>query len=287
MARQLPLIETARAEFHGQLLAGILTTDRGIPSNADRASRISVDIANAIVGQLGVSASGERLSGQESGSRFERVCEQFIASTFLALEHLRPGRWTVGRLGARNRLGIANYEQYQHLDELSRLATGNPLLASALGTDYIISPDIVIGREPESDEAINSPGLMVSASYTLHSGLRALNNKMPILHASVSCKWTIRSDRAQNARSEALNLIRNRKGRLPHVVAVTGEPVPSRIASLALGTGDIDCVYHFALPELVKAVEALDYPDAREMLDIMMTGRRLRDISDLPLDLAA
>lgn len=47
------------------------------------------------------------------------------------------------------------------------------------------------------------------------------------------------------------NLIRNRKGNLPHIVVVTGEPMPARIASLALGTGDIDCVYHFALYELV------------------------------------
>ena len=53
----------------------------------------------------------------------------------------------------------------------------------------------------------------------------------------------MRSDRAQNSRTEALNLIRNRKGNLPHIVVVTGEPMPARIASLALGTGDIDCVY--------------------------------------------
>ena len=46
---------------------------------------------------------------------------------------------------------------------------------------------------------------------------------------------------------------RNRKGNLPHIVVVTGEPMPARIASLALGTGDIDCVYHFALYELVDA----------------------------------
>src|ERR1035438_2137764 len=75
----------------------------------------------------------------------------------------------------------------------------------------------------------------------------ASNGGLPILHASISCKWTIRSDRVQNARSEALNLIRNRKGRLPHVVVVTGEPLPSRLSAIALGTGDIDCVYHFAL----------------------------------------
>ena len=96
----------------------------------------------------------------------------------------------------------------------------------------------------------------------------------------------MRSDRAQNARSEALNLIRNRKGRLPHVVVVTGEPTPSRLSSLALGTGDVDCVYHFALPELVSAVEEMDNDDSAELLKIMIEGNRLKDISDLPLDLA-
>lgn len=106
-----------------------------------------------------------------------------------------------------------------------------------------------------------------------------------MLHAVISCKWTMRSDRAQNARSEALNLIRNRKGRAPHIAVVTAEPLPSRISSLALGTGDIDCVYHFALNELVAAVSDLGSDDSRELLQIMIEGQRLKDISDLPLDL--
>ena len=284
---ELPLIESARADFHREILSGILTTEGGIPSNADRASKMSVDIASSVVQQLSDDASGSRLPGQRSGSLFERVCEQFISGTFPFLHHLRPGAWEIRRLGARSHLGLAYYEQYQHLEELSRLASDNAFLASALGTDYIISPDIVIGRRPIDDDEINTPFSLAGSNYGLLTGLRARNNQLPILHASISCKWTIRSDRAQNTRSEALNLIRNRKGKLPHIAAVTGEPVPSRIASLALGTGDIDCVYHFALPELVHAVTELALPDAQEMLEIMISGRRLRDISDLPLDLAA
>ena len=85
---------------------------------------------------------------------------------------------------------------------------------------------------------------------------------------------------------QALGLIRNRKGRLPHIVVVTGEPMPARIASLALGTGDIDCVYHFALNELVEAVNDVGAEDSKELLKILITGKRLKDISDLPLDLA-
>ena len=80
------------------------------------------------------------------------------------------------------------------------------------------------------------------------------------LHASISCKWTIRSDRAQNARTEGLNLIRNRKGHTLHITIVTAEPYPQRIASVALGTGDIDCVYHIALPELAAAAQEYGNP---------------------------
>lgn len=93
-----------------------------------------------------------------------------------------------------------------------------------------------------------------------------------ILHASVSCKWTIRSDRAQNTRTEALNLIRNRKGKTPHIVAVVAEPLPTRIATLARGTGDIDCVYHMALPELRKAATASPHEDQAEMLETLVWG---------------
>lgn len=83
-----------------------------------------------------------------------------------------------------------------------------------------------------------------------------------------------------------MNLIRNRKGQTPHIAAVTAEPLPTRLASLALGTGDLDCVYHFALPELRQAVEKVGGEDQLEMLVEMISGKRLRDISDLPFDLA-
>jgi len=70
------------------------------------------------------------------------------------------------------------------------------------------------------------------------------------------------------------------------VVVVTGEPTPVRISSLALGTGDIDCVYHFALPELVDAADDKGGEDTKELLGMMIEGKRLKDIADLPLDLA-
>lgn len=281
-----PQFVTLRKRFHAALLRRMLTIDAsGVPSNADKCNRTSVTLAAKIAGKIGGSHHGEKLAGQMSGNRFEEICAEFIEASFSSLTHMRPGIWHVLRATNRNRLAIAEYEQYAHLIALDAAAKSNPELAAALGSDYTITPDIVICREPEEDAVINRETHLVDEHCTRLAPLRKMNNSLPILHASISCKWTIRSDRAQNTRSEALNLMRNRKGRLPHVMAVTAEPLPSRISSIALGTGDIDCVYHFALYELLDSVAELQIDDSAEMLKTMVEGRRLRDVSDLPLDL--
>jgi len=47
----------------------------------------------------------------------------------------------------------------------------------------------------------------------------------------------------------------------------------------------LDCVYHFALPELQESVAQAGNEDQLDMLQTLIEGRRLRDISDLPFDL--
>lgn len=275
----------ARRSFHAALFASVLRTENGIPSNADKYSKPSVNIAMGIIERLGPESQGARLAGQMAGSQFEEICSEYLKETFGRLRYLRPGQWEVGKGWGGGRLAIAQFDQYEHLAALDAAARQNPQLAAALGGDYLIKPDVVIIRHPEKDAVINTPEILVDENNARLTSLREINNQCPILHASVSCKWTLRSDRAQNARSEGLNLVRNRKGRLPHIAVVTGEPTPNRIASIALGTGDIDCVYHFALPELLETVKALGYSDSEEMLHTMIDGKRLRDIADLPLDL--
>ena len=173
-----------------------------------------------------------------------------------------------------------------HLAYLTELTKANRKLSAMIGNDYMVAPDIVVYRNLCSDEEINATEPIVNDTVCRYADLREKNGGKAILHASVSAKWTMRSDRAQNSRTEALNLIRNRKGHLPHIVVVTGEPLPSRIASLALGTGDIDCVYHFALPELIASVNSTERADVIETLKTLVEGKRLKDISDLPLDLS-
>ena len=263
-----------RREYHRRVVCDVLRLQDGTPNNADRGSATSVEISRGIVERIGGEVPAGRLAGQTAGRRFEVATKDFLASAFACLRHLRPGDWQFSLGGS-----IGDYQQYQHLKAVKRAIDE---LRVVFG-DYIVKPDVVVSRHPVDDAEIDAnASLLGGDAIAGRTPLRKANSSVGLLHASVSCKWTIRSDRSQNARTEGLNLVRNRKGSTPHVVVVVGEPLPARIASIAFGTGDIDCVYHFALPELTASVEGSD----REMLNVLVEGQRLRDISDLPFDLA-
>ena len=287
------LIADARFHFHKRLFeTNTLTlTSTGVVSNADTSSRgskaISKKIVEILVDKYHHKANIiDKISGQTLGKQFELLTMEFLKETFPFLQNLRPGQWSVLQLGNNNRLKTSDFEQYEHLAYLSALTAENAQLAAALGNDYLVTPDVVIYRDLYKDEEINAVQRIVDDSIGKMADIRKCNGGKPLLHASVSVKFTMRSDRAQNSRTEALNLIRNRKGHLPHIVVVTAEPMPNRLASLALGTGDIDCVYHFALYELMQAVKEVGSEDAIEILETLVYGKRLKDISDLPLDLS-
>ena len=287
------LIANARLHFHERLFeTNTLTlTKAGVASNADTSSRGSKAIAGKIVDILvdehhHTVNTVDKISGQTLGKQFELLTMEFLQETFPHLQNLRPGQWSILLLGNNNRLKTSDFEQYEHLAYLSALTAESAQLAAALGNEYLVAPDVVIYRNLYEDEEINAKQYIVDDEISRMADIRKSNGGKPLLHASVSAKYTMRSDRAQNSRTEALNLIRNRKGHLPHIVVVTAEPMPNRLASLALGTGDIDCVYHFALYELIRAVKEVGSEDAVETLETLVQGKRLKDISDLPLDLA-
>lgn len=267
-----------RQEYHRCIVREVLRLKDGVPNNADSSSKSSVAISRRIVEEIGGEVPTETLSGQTAGNRFEAATRDFLMKAFGYLQHLRPGDWDFSLGGS-----ISDYQQYQHLDAIRRAIDDNSQLRVVFG-DYIVKPDIVVCRHPVDDANIDASAcLLGDDAVAAFTPFREANSQAPLLHASVSCKWTIRSDRSQNARTEGLNLVRNRKGATPHIVVVVGEPLPNRIASIALGTGDIDCVYHFALPELLSSAK----DSHLEMLNMLVEGQRLRDISDLPFDLAA
>lgn len=279
-----------RSKYHLRICEGIIRVVReagtkDYPNNADGNNTASREIAWELMKLIGCKPNYENISIQTAGSLFELITKDFLEETFGLLQEIRPGKWIYSTITE-----TSDFDDYGDLARIKRIVKGNRELATTLGQDYVISPDIIIAREPISDDEINQTQKLIDPSDAIArlTPIRKANVDIPkpILHASISCKWTLRSDRAQNTRTEALNLIRNRKGKLPHIVAVTAEPTPIRIASLALGTGDIDCIYHFALNELKTAIENIKNEDQLDMLNMLIEGRRLRDISDLPFDLA-
>ncbi|MGH7927586.1 MAG: NgoMIV family type II restriction endonuclease, partial [Candidatus Binatia bacterium] len=253
---------------------------------ADGGSKASVALASGILNQINVPVGTTKRTPQAIGKAFPRYTLEFLRKCFKRLDHIRPGEWTWS--DSQVKIGIAAFDQYKHLDRLQKVLSDHPEIKAALGGDYFITPDIVVARQAISDAEINSAEILVhpdSLAASL-SPLRRSDKGSSILHASISCKWTMRSDRAQNTRTEALNLIRNRKGKTPHIMVVTFEPLPNRLASIAMGTGDVDCTYHVALHELRHAAENSRFEDQADLLRELIEGRRLRDISDLPLDLA-
>lgn len=293
-----PTLDILRSNYHRRILQSLLglrkkrekKKGKSYYSNADSGNAGSMAIAKRIADKLAVKTGQQPCQAppkeQTAGSVFANLTKEFLDEAFTHLHHLRPGKWVFST--SQEKGGITKHFQYEHLADLQRVLEKHPELKATLGGDYLVVPDVTISRQPVEDAEINRTERFVSDDEQLakYTPLRHTVNPKSILHASISCKWTIRSDRSQNTRTEALNLIRNRKGKVPIVVAVVFEPLPTRIASIALGTGDLDCVYHGALQELHEAIEEIGSVDQKDMLDTLVRGRRLRDISDLPFDIA-
>lgn len=292
------LITTARRRLHALLIVNrVLAMDAdGKLSFADNTNQTSKAVATEMFRLLLGETGDDRLKGQTAGVSFEAAVEAYLNDSFGEIADGLPGAFR-----ARRSTNISHFAQYRHLAVLEELAKDR-IIRNALGGDYVVTPDVVVSRSAVSDDQFNLTHRLVDREFGLGATLR--NDTSEILHASISCKLTIRSDRSQNSRLEALNLIRMRRGRTPHIVVVTAEPLPSRIASIGLGTGDFDCVYALALPELRKALESSIVEASKdrwksgaakpaevsrirqlELLDQLEESGRLKDISDLPLDL--
>ncbi len=223
----------------------------GLPNVADKDSRQSVEITRSLLGMLGIDRVTDR-TGQSEGTFLENGVRDFLAEV---LAQISPERsWLVKRGQP-----IELFAQCSHLARLDEIVkkdkTGT--LSTTIGRDYRVQPDVTVGIEADTEE-------------------------LPLLHASVSCKFTIRSDRVQNIRHEGVLLTRHRRGRQPHIVAVTSEPLPSQLAAIARGTGEVDEVYHVALDALLAATDSVGKSTQRDTLAELVDQRRLLDLKELP-----
>ena len=177
------LIATARKWFHEQLVSrGVLVVDpQGVPSNCDKDSKPSCAIGKLIARDL-CAQKGRKLPAQTAGSIFEELVCEFIKMTFPKLQHLRPGKWTITKLGNRNSMKTSSFSQYEHLDYLTRLMAYDSKLAASMGNDYMVTPDVVVYRDAEPDEEINRTEVFVDDNVCNMADLRAKNGTKDFIH---------------------------------------------------------------------------------------------------------
>ncbi len=228
-----------------------------VPNFADVDNAESIRIAAGVLDALAVDRVVDPVVPAAPGGPLEQaVCDHLAAE----LARLHADReWLVDR-----GMVISGFDQYAHLSQVDALVRANPELRITVGMDYLIRPDVTVGL-----------GHVETASG------------LPPLHAAISCKWTIRSDRVQNIRHECLQMIRHRRGRQPHLVTVTAEPLPSRLASIARGTGEVDAVYHVAYDAMAASVAANANPEQADAWREVTGQRRVLSYELLTATLAA
>lgn len=233
------------------------------------------------------------------GNEFERAIRQYLVETYqeLITSVFCPGDYLIE---TKNNQSLEKFSQYSHLDwqmrelsllkEIAEADTPGPFSEKARmilnecphgqPNSYQTSPDITISRSPiivPVDETGLSPDNHLFTAF----------EQKPTLLAICSAKWTLRSDRAQNSRSEVSYLEKERRGHKCRFVVVTAETTPSIISSIALGN-EVDCTYHIALPELLEAARTVHGETDQRVRDLenLIATRRLKDVFDLPFDLA-
>ena len=152
------LIAEARRKYHAGLLSNsVLTIDpRGIPSNADSSSKLSVSIAQGIARQLLVNTQ-EKVVGQTAGAKFEQLNMEFIENTFPRMQNLRPGKWHIAKLGNRNAVKTSSFSQYEHLDYLTRLTKEDARLAASMATTiWLLLILWYTGKRKQTRQSMNS-----------------------------------------------------------------------------------------------------------------------------------
>lgn len=150
------------------LVTAIFGWRDGKPNIADSSSSQSVAIAADLFGRLDVTRTSTE-AGQTLGTLLEQAVRDLLSTELPTLAPNRP--WAIGSEE------ITRFQQYAHLAALQELLNESETLRAEIGTDYLIRPDVTVALDQQAGR--------------------------PFLHAAVSCKWTIRSDRVQTSGMKA------------------------------------------------------------------------------------
>jgi len=269
----------------------------GKPNTSDASEAFSVELGQALFEVLGVDpgAHGDEPTG---GPFADRVAADLRSRAEDA------GSSTV----VTPEMSLNMFEQYKHVGALRGMKPdASRELRRALDRAYalirrkIVSPprdlaraeELILNVETALSEEIERRRLLleqVGVESLLKLDVTASRYRTPTsdpeLLVGLSLKWSLRTDRAQDCRSQGAKMAALRRGPMPHFAAVTMEPRPYMLNLLAGGSGDVDCVYHLDLPALTTAVEAVcaGRPLRRTTLETfrrMVAQRRVQDYDEL------
>lgn len=253
-----------RREYHQALQRRLWSVTRGLPSNSDPGNQTSIAIGLALAEVTGAPKNLPRLDSRSAQIEFERQTAQFTVAAFSHVAELAHADWSIEVASSDDDSGGHDY-----LREVRDAAVTDDRLARILFDDCTLSPSSFIARQVRWDGG-GCPSL------TRPADVRASE-----LEAMLACKWTIPRDIGERA----VNLLRSSERLSVHRAIVTAEPLPSRLAAIAFGTGS-QCIYHVALHELQSVLGQGQWYDAMDTLEVLINERRIGDISALPIHVA-
>lgn len=270
----------------------------GMPNTSDRSDKASVALGNALFEVLGVDP--DHRGDEPTGSPFALS----VADHLAAQVNASPGRVIVEperplnvfqqyrHVGALADIEIEQSPEYAKawrrlVAEVRKQVTSPPRTVERVeglvkGVDDAVAGDVLRRRRALSEVGAES---LLKLDVTIAD---PQPGRLPELEVGLSLKWSLRTDRAQDCRSQGAKLSALRRGRMPHFAAVTMEPRPYMLNLLGGGSGDIDCVYHLDLRALTQAIDdvygaKVDKNAQRTVATFrrLVEQRRLRDYDEL------
>ena len=280
-----PILVRERSRLHEYVYRTLLATVSNGEAVAVPQRRLRREVTGALLDRLSYIGNRRTLTTAPSRARLASAVGEFVAACVAATPTILPAHLAVlyGAPAKSQRLDA--FAQYAHLAELARWAAEEPAIRASMPPPPTPLPNVYLARAPLDDNEINDTAVVVDDLLARRSPLRGRFHSTQLLYGCIWTRSWVAADDGNAIRTSAAAFLRHRRGRAPHLAAVTAEPLPSRIASLALGSGELDCTYHVALPELRAALESVGNDDERDQLDVLVLARRIRDVSDLALDL--
>ena len=213
-----------REEYHRTICEKILSVDADTHaySNADPQRQRSVALAAGIASRMASEHCSQPISSEQSHVLLTDRTVDFLQSAFKQLGFSSPEGCFLSAVSTSRK--IARFREYKHLVSFVRRTKKEPELKAKLGGDCLLLPDIAVTGNRGANQSPHLP--KSSRIYLIHSHF--------LVQASISCKWTAKRNLSLNFLMEPLNFIKSKKVRKHYIAVVLFEPLPSRIAFLAL-----------------------------------------------------